>query len=163
VTNSQKVRKAYIHFLWVAMAVVAAFLLWVLYLLLYPYNDISVTGPTTISGEGDVITETGEHSFHPGDFVEVSNEEFCNQGVQTTVTRLVSNEYGSVELPTLAFQAPAEPVCIAPSVALIRIPDEVPPGVWHITITTTYEPNPIRKIDVTFKTPDFEVLPRGDK
>jgi hypothetical protein len=94
--------------------------------------------------------------------VEITNEEFCNQGVATRVTRLVSNQYGSVELPVLTFEAPTEPICISPSVALVQIPDEVPPGIWHITITTTYEPNPIRKIDVTFETPDFEVLPRGD-
>lgn len=151
-SKGRSVRKWYINFLWVAMAVLAAVLAWVLYLLVYPYSDITFTGPTTIDGQ----------EFRPGEFVEVTNEEFCNQGVATRVTRLVSNQYGSVELPVLAFEAPASPVCISPSVALVRIPDEVPPGIWHIHITTTYEPNPIRKIDVTFETPDFEVLPRGD-
>jgi len=144
-------RSKRVHY-WLGIAGMWAFfagIMLVLYWMLWPYQDVWYA-------DGDVTIDRG--AYYQSQWVTVTAPEFCNTGVDTINTRSIGNEYGALILLPIVFYAPAEKVCFNPNSVTVEIPDDVPPGTWHLEFTTSYKPNPIRTVEVTITTPNFEVV-----
>ena len=132
---------------------------------LLPYSDLTVTPLTNVQ----VLNVDGEGKV-TDNFVTLLIEEFCNDGVDVESTRelLVWDEFSVFEsqgnvtailfLPPVVF-IPPEPQCGTDVEVRIPLPDsnQVPDGIYSIRSQNRYQPNPIRFIDVTYETEQFEL------
>lgn len=102
----------------------------------WPHNEVRVSGeavllsPPTI-GVGETVTFT--------------RAEFCNDGVDTTVSRwadyyIDGERVASFSLPPVQFFTRGEPVCFRPSSSEVVLPNYVPPGHYRLRLVTSWEP-----------------------
>lgn len=144
----RKGKHVYVALIWAGGALLMLVCLVLLYWMLFPQPKTSYA-----EGSYNVVPET----VVAGGAVEVTGPKYCNEGVEVTVERGISNDFGELSLPSLRFYAPHRPICIDPNVFVVNIPAETPPGEWYITFTSTYQANPVQSISTTRATDKFTV------
>ena len=144
----RKGKHAYVALIWAGGAILMLVCLVLLYWMLFPQSKTSYA-----DGEYNVVPET----VVAGESVEVVGPKYCNDGVEVWVDRQISNDFGSLSLPSLRFYAPHIPTCIDPNRFFVVIPHETPPGEWRITFTSTYQANPVQSITTERATDSFTV------
>ena len=109
----------------------------------YPYQVITVANARMTSP----VVYQGEVTSYESDYTKSTN-------IEATVTRQF--------VDGLIFDAGSctsnLPVSSGRAISEISIPETLPPGQYHLVITLKYKVNPIRTIEVKYKSSDFTVL-----
>jgi hypothetical protein len=92
-----------------------------------------------------------------GDFVVVTINDYCTNGISNSIERWLQNSSGAVMLPPIRFNGAGDAVCVDKLQFRVSIPVETPDGHFKLDFYTRYEPNPIRVVTVKTSTPIFQV------
>lgn len=148
--SESKVVKWYVRLLWSIGIPVTIIISVLLYWLIAPSTDVTYSSDYSLSTEYS--------TYKAGDRVlVVSKGKYCNSGVETRVERRMENNIGGIILPPVFFFEPQDPVCISNNTFQFQIPGDIPPGLWKLTLVTTYKANPVRAVEAVSSTNFFEV------
>lgn len=158
---------------WTLFVILIVIVAIVSYLLLRPYNDLTIksTNDTDNMTVISDITKDGMPVIKRGSQI-VFEVDYCNRNVDVTSIRWLyqydkfsvfesenmDEALGATRLPDVKFFPPddfqPEDYCGISEVA-INLPYYIHPGVYSLENVNTYQPNPIRDVRVVYNTERF--------
>ena len=116
------------------------------YWLLYPYN------PTTFNSQPFEILTPRVKVNKPVMF----RVNYCKN--DSNIPEITRSFVDGVIYVTPSFAGNNADIGCREVIALVNVPETLPPGTYHIVSTYKYKVNPIRTIEITADTEDFEVI-----
>jgi hypothetical protein len=133
---------------WAVIVGTAAFILWVLWAMLWPFQPmISHLNPLPVLNPGRVV--------RAGETLLVGQKFTKTTDAPSRTSRLLKN--GMVyNLPDIVIQRPAGDYAFTSG--MTTIPEEMRPGVYTLEYVLSYDVNPLRTINYRIETEQFRVV-----